>query len=52
MQHLGHTIIGDALYADEAVKNRAPRLLLHAQFIEFIHPAKGTSLTINCEADF
>jgi tRNA pseudouridine32 synthase/23S rRNA pseudouridine746 synthase len=38
---IGHPILGDALYGDEDVRRRAPRLLLHATALEFEHPADG-----------
>ena len=39
---IGHPILGDALYGDEDIQRRAPRLLLHATMLEFDHPADGT----------
>lgn len=36
---IGHPILGDALYGDEAIRARAPRLLLHASELGFVHPA-------------
>lgn len=41
---LGHPILGDALYAPPAVRERAPRLLLHASVLELVHPATGERL--------
>lgn len=41
---LGHPILGDALYAPPAVRERAPRLLLHASVLELAHPATGERL--------
>ena len=38
MATLGHPILGDALYADPATAALAPRLLLHATALEFMHP--------------
>ncbi|MBT2299149.1 RluA family pseudouridine synthase [Variovorax paradoxus] len=38
---IGHPILGDALYGSEEVRPRAPRLLLHASALEFVHPADG-----------
>jgi tRNA pseudouridine32 synthase/23S rRNA pseudouridine746 synthase len=38
---IGHPILGDALYGSEEVRQRAPRLLLHASALEFVHPADG-----------
>jgi len=40
MQSLGHAIVGDALYGDDAA--REPRLLLHAAMLSFAHPRDGT----------
>jgi tRNA pseudouridine32 synthase / 23S rRNA pseudouridine746 synthase len=37
MMSLGHPILGDELYAGEAV-HKAPRLLLHARDLGFAHP--------------
>jgi tRNA pseudouridine32 synthase/23S rRNA pseudouridine746 synthase len=41
MAAIGHPIMGDALYGDEA---SAPRLLLHASSLSFAHPASGEPL--------
>ncbi|HEY0884004.1 MAG TPA: pseudouridine synthase [Ramlibacter sp.] len=41
---LGHPILGDELYAPPAVRERAPRLLLHASVLELAHPATGEPL--------
>lgn len=41
LAHLGHPILGDALYAGEAIAARAPRLLLHAQQLGLLHPRLG-----------
>jgi tRNA pseudouridine32 synthase/23S rRNA pseudouridine746 synthase len=38
---IGHPILGDALYGDDRIRLRAPRLLLHATTLEFTHPADG-----------
>ena len=40
-------IVGDDLYG-----NKANRLYLHAEFIEFLHPASREIMTIQCEAEF
>lgn len=40
LQSIGHPILGDALYADEHLRQRAPRLMLHATMLEFMHPAE------------
>jgi tRNA pseudouridine32 synthase/23S rRNA pseudouridine746 synthase len=41
LQSIGHPILGDALYGSDDVRERAPRLLLHATMLEFAHPADG-----------
>lgn len=41
LQSIGHPILGDALYGCESVRDRAPRLLLHATRLDFAHPADG-----------
>lgn len=38
---LGHAILGDPLYADDATLSLAPRLLLHATSLAIAHPADG-----------
>ena len=52
LQALGHPILGDALYAPEAVQAKAPRLLLHACALGFLHPVSGEALLIESTADF
>lgn len=37
----GHPILGDTLYAQDAVAKAAPRLLLHASELGLVHPASG-----------
>jgi tRNA pseudouridine32 synthase/23S rRNA pseudouridine746 synthase len=38
---IGHPILGDDLYAPPDVQTMAPRLCLHAEQLEFTHPASG-----------
>lgn len=38
---IGHAILGDPLYAAEAVQARAPRLMLHAESLALAHPVSG-----------
>jgi tRNA pseudouridine32 synthase / 23S rRNA pseudouridine746 synthase len=38
MLAIGHPILGDALYAPPAIREKSPRLLLHAQKLHFKHP--------------
>lgn len=52
MQALGHPILGDSLYADTAARAKANRLLLHAEYLSFTHPASGERLHFTCPADF
>ena len=48
MASLGHPILGDALYASNSVSTATPRLMLHAQSLEFTHPINGNTLFVNC----
>ena len=41
LAHIGHPILGDALYAAQALAAASPRLLLHAWKLGFTHPATG-----------
>ncbi len=52
LQAVGHPILGDALYAPEAVRAKAPRLLLHASALRFRHPASGALLDFESTPDF
>lgn len=52
LQALGHPILGDALYAPEAVLARAPRLLLHACRVQLLHPASGALVSFESPPDF
>ncbi len=52
MQSLGHSILGDRLYADENIRNMAPRLLLHANRLSFRHPVNGRRIDCRCPAPF
>jgi len=45
----GHPIVGDRLYAPEP---DAPRLLLHARALAFVHPAEGTPLALESPTPF
>lgn len=50
LQHLGHPIRGDELYAPHPV--RAARLLLHAAEIGFAHPLDGRAMHFRSEPPF
>ncbi|OQX07657.1 MAG: RNA pseudouridine synthase [Thiothrix lacustris] len=52
LQALGHSIVGDELYASEIVCAQAPRLLLHATWIGFPHPLTTEVLRINSSTPF
>lgn len=52
MQAVGHSILGDTLYATEQIRTRAPRLLLHACQIAFHHPRSGQIKEFHCPAEF
>lgn len=49
---IGHPIVGDALYAPEAVQALAPRLLLHAQRLTLPHPSDGHLVSFEHAAPF
>ncbi len=50
LQHAGHPICGDELYADEP--RTGARLLLHACHLELAHPASGRPMEFTSEAPF
>jgi tRNA pseudouridine32 synthase/23S rRNA pseudouridine746 synthase len=50
LQHIGHPIRGDALYAPQPL--HADRLLLHATHLAFVHPTNGTPLSFDSPAPF
>jgi tRNA pseudouridine32 synthase/23S rRNA pseudouridine746 synthase len=52
MQALGHPILGDALYAPPDIAAQAPRLLLHARDLAFVHPTTGTRQAFTAAAGF
>src|ERR1035437_9895162 len=52
MQALGHPILGDSLYADDAARSKVDRLQLHAEFLAFAHPESGEHLSFTCHATF
>ncbi|MBI4741099.1 MAG: RNA pseudouridine synthase [Betaproteobacteria bacterium] len=49
---LGHPILGDALYAGTAARDKADRLLLHAHALAFTHPGSGKAMYFCCPAPF
>jgi len=52
MHSLGHSILGDSLYAPAAVERQAPRLLLHASALAFKHPRSGRASHFFSRAPF
>ncbi len=52
MQALGHAILGDSLYAGPAARQKAPRLLLHAEYLAFTHPLTDELLSFDCPPAF
>lgn len=52
LKALGHPILGDALYAPVDVQAKAPRLLLHAAALRFMHPASGLPLSFESAPGF
>ncbi len=44
LQAIGHPILGDALYAPPKAMAMAPRLLLHACALGFVHPVSGVAM--------
>ena len=51
MAAIGHPIIGDILYGEEAGAS-AERMLLHSRLLSFTHPLSGELLTLTCETPF
>jgi len=49
---IGHPILGDALYGSAEIQARAPRLLLHASELGFMHPATQQTLRFESPPDF
>jgi len=49
MASLGHSILGDELYGDEF---SAPRLLLHAAELSFVHPSTAEAIAFHSSPPF
>lgn len=49
---IGHGILGCDLYASDAAFRLAPRLMLHAEHIEFDHPVNGERFESYCSCPF
>lgn len=52
MQALGTPICGDKFYAQGDAFSAAPRLLLHAESLQFTHPSSGALMRFDCPATF
>lgn len=52
LKALGHPLLGDALYAPPAVRDAAPRLLLHARMLALDHPSTGERLELHSPTPF
>ena len=49
---IGHPILGDALYAEDSVRDRSERLMLHASVLQFRHPASGETMRLESAPPF
>ena len=49
---IGHPILGDDLYAPPEVRAMAPRLCLHAERLEFTHPASRARVAFRATTPF
>ncbi|MBN2799964.1 MAG: RluA family pseudouridine synthase [Deltaproteobacteria bacterium] len=47
LAELGAPILGDPLYAPQAVSRQGPRLALHARTLSLLHPLTGEQVTVN-----
>ena len=52
MAALGHSLLGDSLYASPEVRASSARLLLHASALKFAHPLSGEMLNFESNAPF
>lgn len=52
MLALGHPILGDKFYAHPQAKALAPRLCLHAEFLQITHPLTKEIMQFSAPADF
>lgn len=49
---IGHSILGDSLYAGADVLAMSPRLLLHALWLEINHPRTGMRIRVESDCPF
>jgi tRNA pseudouridine32 synthase / 23S rRNA pseudouridine746 synthase len=52
LQSIGHSILGDHLYASPEVQAKSARLLLHASELHVAHPVTGKFLAFQCASPF
>ena len=52
LQSIGHSILGDHLYASPEVQAKSARLLLHASELHVAHPVTGEPLAFQCVCPF
>ncbi|MBP1484302.1 RluA family pseudouridine synthase [Acinetobacter nosocomialis] len=52
MMHIGHPIMGDKLYHPEPKRFHLSRMALHAAYLAFQHPLKGTDVVIESQVPF
>lgn len=52
LYHAGHPVLGDPLYGQDRPVGGAPRLMLHAHRLQFLHDAKKLDLTCDLPPDF
>ena len=52
MLNIGHPILGDEFYNLNGSEKKADRLLLHAEYLSFVHPIKQQKVNIKAMANF
>lgn len=52
LKTIGHPILGDDLYAPPELQQAAPRLLLHARALIFVHPGTAAPMHMTVSAPF
>jgi tRNA pseudouridine32 synthase / 23S rRNA pseudouridine746 synthase len=52
LQAIGHSILGDHLYASPATMSKSARLMLHASALQLVHPVSGKMLRFDSPTPF
>lgn len=52
MQWLGHSIVGDEFYASDPVSRQTSRMMLHAEFLTFMHPSTNVQVSFLAPCPF